>query len=111
MSEPTDFAAFDPRLLALNERPLQFPGRDELVRTVTVAGPDAPGDRRVFLSTALLEQCLSVARSSLTGRCLLTHAGVRVDLYQDRHGHRYEVWTLVGVGPKPESPPVGLLGG
>jgi hypothetical protein len=102
---------FSPRtVVQVNERPLQRPGLDRLVRTATVGGPDQQGDRRVFLSAPLLEQCLRVARSSSTGRCALDRAGVRIDLYEDGKGHTYEVWTLIGIGPKPEPLPA-VLGG
>lgn len=97
---------FDPRLvLQVNALPIQRLGTDRLLSTATVGGPEMAGDRRVYLSTHLLEKCLAVSRSSPTGRVLLDHAGVRVDLYQRRDGHTYEVWTLIGVGPKPEPMP------
>lgn len=99
-------SVFDPRIvIEVNARPVQPIGLDRLLRTATVAGPDLPGDRRVYLSAQLLRQCLRAANEAPTGRCMLDHAGVRVDLYQHHDGHTYEVWTLIGVGPKPEPVP------
>lgn len=104
-----DFGILDPRnALKVNRSPLQQPGKDTLIRTATVAGPDAGGDRRIFLSADLLGQLLDVARSSLTRRVQVDRAGVRVDLYQRPDGHQYEVWTLIGADPKPEGLPPGL---
>ncbi|MBU6287626.1 MAG: hypothetical protein KGS10_05635 [Chloroflexi bacterium] len=107
MSDEHD-TLFDPRLvLQVNRQPLQRPGAPHLVRASTVGGPDLPGDRRVYLSVDLLERCLAVAKTSPTGRAMLVHAGVRVDLYAE-DGHTYEVWTLIGVGPKPEPAPAWM---
>lgn len=100
---------FDPRIvMQINRTPIQRPGVDRHVRTAMVGGPELPGDRRVYLSADLLGRCLKVAKASPTGRVLLTHAGIRVDLYEDGTGHPYEVWTLVGYGPKPEPAPPWL---
>jgi len=107
--DPTDLTLFDPaRIVAINERPLQTPGRDVLLRTAVLAGPDVGGDRRVFLSREVLSHCLSVAEASPVGRAQLDQAGLRVDLYRDASGHEYEVWTLVGRGPRPEPLPSSL---
>lgn len=102
---------FDPRaVLSVNRSPIQTPGLPRLVRTAIVGGPDHPGDRRVYLSADLLGRCLEIARSSPMGRVVLDHAGVRVDLYQRDDGHQYEVWTLIGYGPKPEPVPDFIRG-
>lgn len=107
--EKTDLTLFDPaRVIAVNERPLQMPGLDTLLRTAVLAGPDVGGDRRVFLSRELLAQCLAVAEASPVGRAQIDQAGLRVDLYRDASGHEYEVWTLVGRGPRPEPLPSSL---
>ena len=95
-------AAGAPRI---NAQPLQIPGRDKLVRTAEVMGPDEPGDRRVYLSVALLEQCLERARASGVQRCVLHGAGVRVKLFEKPNGDRYEVWELTGIGPVTEPIP------
>lgn len=97
---------FDPRLvLEVNDSPVQRPTRDRLLKSAVVGGPSMPGDRRIYLSRELLGRVLDVARASLMGRALLDHAGVRVDLYERPDGHRYEIWTLIGIGPKPEQVP------
>ena len=89
-------------VMKVNERPLQPPGRDTLLRTVVVAGPELAGDRRVFLSVDLLARLLETARSSPVRRVQVDRAGIRVDLYREHGGHQYEVWTLIGADPKPE---------
>jgi hypothetical protein len=107
--KPTDLNPLDPReALSVNGSPLQRAGADTLLRTAVVGGPDRPGDRRVYLSSALLGQLLEVARSSPMGRVQVDRAGVRVDLYRRGDGHEYEVWTLVGADPKPEAMPAAL---
>lgn len=108
--DPTDLTLFDPRrVVAINERPLQSAGhRDALIRTATLAGPDEGGDRRVFLSRELLRRCLDVAEASPVGMARLDQAGLRVDLYRAPDGHTYEVWTLLGRGPRPEPLPGAL---
>lgn len=109
MSDQTDLTLFDPaRLIAVNEKPLQRPGRDTLLRTAVLAGPDVGGDRRVFLSRELLAHCLAVAESSPVGRAQIDRAGLQVDLFRDSSGHEYEVWTLIGRGPRPEQLPSRL---
>lgn len=95
-------------VLKVNKRPLQPPGRDELLRTAVVAGPEMAGDRRVFLSVDLLTRLLDTARSSATRRVQVDRAGIRVDLYRNASGHQYEVWTLIGADPKPEALPRGF---
>jgi hypothetical protein len=95
-------------LVRVIDNPLQSPGKDKLVRKVVTAGPEMEGDRRIYLSRRMLEHCLEVAKSSPTGRAQLDRAGLEVGLYEDAHGHRYEVWTFTGLGPKPEPLPPGL---
>ncbi len=105
----TDLNPLDPRgALRVNERPIQSPGVDRKIRSATVAGPEAGGDRRLFLSERLLSDLLDVARSSSTRRVQIDHVGLRVDLYVDGRGHEYEVWTLVGAPPKPEPLPEAI---
>ena len=109
-ADETDLNPLDPReAIRVNASPLQSPGRDELVRTAVVGGPELPGDRRVYLSARLLEELLDVARSSSNMRAQIDGAGVRVDLYRDGSGHHYEVWTLVGRRARPEPLPEVVL--
>ena len=101
---------FNPRnLIESNFNPLQIPGRDRLVSSSTVGGPDMSGDRRVYLSIGMLEELVRIAGQSSMRRAMLVQAGVKVDLYERPDGHRYEVWTLIGRGPMPE-PASGLIG-
>ena len=105
----TDLGMLDVRnVMNVNRSPLQTPGKDRLVRTATVGGPGHGGDRRVFLSSDLLGQLLEVSWSSMTRRVQIDRAGLRVDLYEQPNGHRYEVWTLIGADPRPEPLPTGL---
>jgi len=109
MSEIKIGGILDPRnVMKVNERPMQLPGRDELLRTATVGGPEKAGDRRIFLSKGMLSNLMEVAQSSPTGRVQVDRAGVRVDLHVDGNGHQYEVWTLIGANPKPEQLPRGF---
>jgi hypothetical protein len=104
--DPTDLNPLSPAgVLHVNASPLQRPGQDTLLRTAVVGGPDAGGDRRVYLSATLLGKLLEVARSSAMGRVVVGHAGLRVDLYRRDDGHEYEVWSLVGDQPVPERVP------
>ena len=106
MADHTDLNLLSPaNVLQVNASPLQRPGQDELIRTATVGGLDAGGDRRVYLSTTLLGKMLEVARSSGMQRLVVDKAGVRVDLYRQQNGHEYEVWTLIGCAPRPEPIP------
>ena len=104
--EMTDTNPLDPcNVLKVNARPLQLPGRDKLLRTSVVGGPETGGDRRMFLSVKLLTELLECARESPVMRAQVNYTGVRVDLYQRPDGHQYEVWTLIGSAPKPERMP------
>ena len=94
------------RLSRIEDRPLQLPGRDRLVRDSTLGGPEVAVDARMILSRADLEAMLDVARSSLTGRVVLKRPGVRVRLFEAPSGHRYEVWTIVASEAEPESHPI-----
>ena len=95
----------DDRRLAVNSSPLQHPNRDRLVRRVEYGGPSSNADARLFIDTATLRQLLAVAESSLTGRAVLHHAGVVVDLYESPNGHAYECWRLVASHVAPEPAP------
>ena len=109
MSEIKAGGILDPRnVMKVNARPLQPAGRDTLLRTATVGGPEKEGDRRVFLSVDMLSRLLETARSSPTQRVQVDRAGVKVVLYADHSGHQYEVWTLVGADPRPEQLPRGF---
>lgn len=104
--DKTNLNPLDPRaVLTVNASPLQRPGADQIVRTAVVGGPNKPGDRRIYLSVATLSQLLDVARSSAMQRVQVDRAGVRVDLYRSDTGHEYEVWSLVGQDPRPETVP------
>lgn len=106
-----DGGILDPHnVMEVNRSPMQRPGMDKLLRTAVVGGPNQGGDRRCYLSTRLLSQLLEVSRSSIMQRVVVDGAGVRVDLYVDPSGHKYEVWTLVGAKPRPEPLPAGLPG-
>lgn len=109
MSKPTDLDLLDPRgALSVNENPIQSPGLDRRLRTATVAGPEVPGDRRLYLSASLLDSLLDVAKASPTKRVRLDRVGLRVDLYLDERGSEYEVWTLIGAPPRPEDLPPAI---
>lgn len=112
MPDETDLNPLDPNnILKVNDRPIQMPGMDQLVRTSVVGGPETSGDRRAFLSAKLLDDLLQRAKTSPTLRVEISRAGVRVDLYKTPSGHQYEVWTLIGANPVPEqlSPAIQAL--
>lgn len=75
---------------------------ERIVRDVQYGGPEDPTDRRLILDTRTLRQLLEVAESSITGRVIIHHAGVRCRQYESG-GHLYEVITLVGDQPISES--------
>lgn len=94
--------------LEVNDRPLQFPGRARHVRRALTGGPDQPGDRRILLSVDVLERCLAAARASPLRRAVIGRAGVQVDLYEQTNGHRFEVWSVIGIAPVPEQIPAAV---
>ena len=108
MSEALPLSALSK--LAFNRAGLHLPGRDPVVADVQYGGPAEPElaisgdptDRRLILDSGTLDLLLQVARSSLTGRVVIHHAGVRVRQYRAPDGHLYEIVTLVGDAPKPE---------
>ncbi len=108
MPEPTDL---DPRLLKVNDDPLQLPDRDPCIRTIDVGGPRTGRDVRLSLSVAELEQLLEVARRSLTQRAVINQVGLRTYLFRTPAGHQYEVWKLIGLRPEPERSIVDQLTG
>ena len=109
MAEQNDLESLDPRgALSVNERPIQSPGLDRRLRTATVAGPEVPGDRRLYLSASLLDALLDVAKASPTKRARIDRVGLRVDKYVDERGSEYEVWTFVGAPPRPEDLPPAI---
>ncbi len=95
-------------VMQINASPLQMPGRDKLLRTSTLCGPELAGDRRLYLSVQMLAELLEVARSSPMSRVRVNRVGVRVDLHVDNSGHEYENWTLIGANPRPERMPNGI---
>lgn len=99
------------RLSRVEDRPLQIPGRHRLVRDSTLGGPDVAVDARMILSREDLESMLEVARASLTGRVVLKRPGIRVRLFEDPAGHRYEIWTIVAAEAEAERHPMLGLDG
>jgi hypothetical protein len=97
-------------VMKVNNNPLQPTAGLTLLRSAVVGGPDLEGDRRVFLDRKLLMQLAEIAASSPSQRVQVDRAGIKVDLYRESSGHTFEVWTLVGLPPKPESPnlPFGI---
>ena len=109
MSKETDLKKLiDKDLLKVNSNPIQPMSGVTLMRSAVVGGPNLEGDRRVFLERELLLKLAEIAASSPTRRVQVNRAGIKVDLYQERSGHTYEVWTLIGLPPKPESPGFGF---
>ncbi len=105
----SDLNPLDPRgVMKVNASPLQLPGRDELIRTSVIGGPETGGDRRFLLSVETLKHLLEVARSSPVRRAQVNYAGVRVDLYRRSDGHQYEVWQVIGSKPIPEPMPAAV---
>lgn len=103
-------ATWDPNLIRIVERPLQLPGRPTLLRRTEVGGPDSLADRRLLLSREALRRCLAAAEASPLGRAQLDRVSLVVELYRDASGHQFEVWTINGLGPRPEELPP-LVGG
>lgn len=95
--------------LEINRSPIQRPGYDPIVHTVTLGGPDDPKDRSMYISIKMLTKMLDVARSTPMRRAQMARVGIRVDIYQKPNGHRYEVWSIIGV-LRPEPTPT-FLGG
>lgn len=78
-------------------------GYPVVLSTMDIGGPMDPADRRLVLDVQTLEHLLSLARSSITGRVVLHHLGLRVQVLRDSSGHIWEHLTLLGSEPKPES--------
>ena len=97
---------YEERFLRTNENPLQYPGKDRLLRTVKLGGPETGRDTRMMLSVKELEALLEVARKSPVQRVLIHQAGIRVDVYAHKSGHQYEVWRLTGRKPEAERPAI-----
>ena len=84
---------------------------DRLLQIASFGGPDSGRDCRFYLDRKVLQELLDIASHSGTQRVVINRAGVKVQLYADRNGHQYEVWTLIGDPPKPERNPLsGLVG-
>lgn len=111
MPDETDVLQGRERVTAMpkvNTNPVQRPGGHKLVRSARLGGPAEPGDRRLYLHASHLGRLLDIARSSPTMQVEMRKVGLRVDLYEDEHGHRYEVWAFESVEPRPEQPPDGV---
>ena len=96
-------------LLEVNNRPLQTSTTDKLLKTVLVGGPEKEGDRRMYLDRKTIAQLQEIAQGSIVQRAQVNRCGIQVSLYQRPDGHQYEVWTIVGLKPVPESSMDGLL--
>ncbi len=113
MSDQTSPEAgrFHPQnILDVNKSPLQRPGGDELIRTAVLAGPEKGGDRRLYISREVASLFLDKARASPLFRSVMFGVGIRVDLYRQKDGHQYEVWSVIGHEPIPEPLPT-VFGG
>lgn len=97
------------RLININNRPLQSSSTDKLIKEVTVGGPNKEGDRRMYLDKATASFLCEVANSSIMQRAQINRVGMKVSLYENAQGHQYEVWSIVGLKPVPESTMDGLL--
>lgn len=96
-------------LVSINENPLQTHAQHTVIKKVTLAGPSKEGDRRIYLDKKTLLKLADIASSSLVQRVQINRAGVEVKLFQRPDGHTYEVWTLIGLEPVPESSMDGLF--
>jgi len=94
----------DDRLnMRVNNNPLQAAGRDELMREAEFGGPASSRDSRFYFDRKELEQLLEICKSSVSGRVIIHHAGVKVRLYRSGSGHMYEAWHLIGSKAVPEA--------
>jgi hypothetical protein len=89
-------------LSRVENNPLQLPGRDSRIRSVTAGGPETRRDCRMYIDRKSLQLLLDVANRAPSGRAMLGQVGVRVDVYETPGGHRYETWTLISEEPRPE---------
>ena len=96
-------------LIEINNRPLQTSTTDKLLKTVVVGGPSKEGDRRMYLDRPTIAVLNEIAQSSIVQRAQINRCGMQVCLYQRPDGHQYEVWTIIGLKPVPESSMDGLL--
>lgn len=85
--------------------PLQRgPGFPEVLRDFEVGGPEDPADRRLILDSKTLRHLLDLAETSPSGRVVLHHIGLRVQVLEDQpSGHRWENVSLIGTEAKPET--------
>ena len=99
---PYTIRDFGEHRVVMNPKPLTPQAGNTLLSTVTVAGPDEEGDRRVYFPAKMLRRLLEIAESSPTQQARLDRAGVRIERWKDASGATFEVWHLTGVDPRPE---------
>ena len=94
----------DPKYqLKVKNKPLQDPGKDEILRETVFGGPNTGRDVRLYLDVKTLEYLMNVARSSNMQTCMIGRAGICIQVYKSNGGHVYEVWKIIGDKPKPVS--------
>jgi hypothetical protein len=103
--KPDDWSALKGRVHGINEKPIQRPGKHQLLRELQIGGPTQDLDTRMFLEVKDLAMLLEVARCSPMQRVVLNRVGVHVKVWQTPAGHNYETWELISLKPKPEGAP------
>jgi len=104
MSKPAPLSALSARNV-VTANPLQFgPDHPEVLGQHDIGGPEDPADRRLILDSETLGELTRIANTSLTGRVVLHSIGLKVQVLRDRrNGHVWELLTLIGTEPKPET--------
>jgi len=105
-AEPGQPSAGAP-LVGASYAPIQRPGTDRHLSRHEYGGPTTGRDVRLYIDAQTLSHLAELARSSLSQRVQFDGVGLVVDVYQAPDGHRYEVWTLATMPPKPEPTALG----
>ena len=79
--------------------------KDDLIATNVMGGPLNTDDVRMIFDRKSLEHLLDVAKSSMSGRVILHHAGIKQRIWRTGDQHIYQTLSVVSDPPKPESTP------
>lgn len=97
---------FDPDVLERNDRPLQRPGADELLREDYFPPRGHTQDARFILDAEALRALLDVAQQSITGRVVMHNASLRLRTWRGGDGKVYTTLGVLATEAVPEDPSI-----